>query len=51
MLVIIYFGQRFGINCPSAVLKISKYSKITKVIYPKNCPKKACGYWLITLNQ
>ena len=39
-------GQ-FGINCPSA---FSKFSKITWVIYPKNCPNQTCDYWLITPN-
>ena len=30
---------------------ISKFSKMTRVIYPKNRPNHACGYWLITPNQ
>ena len=52
---------RFGINCPSAFWKIlklhsfsraiSKFSKITRVIYPKNPPNETYGYWLITPNQ
>ena len=27
---------------------ISKFSKIARVTYPKNCPNQTCGYWLIT---
>ena len=27
------------------------FSKITRVIYPKNCPKQQCSYWLISPNQ
>ena len=52
---------RFGINCPSAFWKIlklhsfsraiSKFSKITRVIYSKNPPNETYGYWLITPNQ
>ena len=30
---------------------ISKFSKITEVIYPKTCPNQPCDYWLITTNQ
>ena len=41
----------FGINCPSAFVQILKFSKITRVIYPKNVPNQTCGYWLITSNQ
>ena len=33
------------------IMKISKFPKITKVIYPKNLPNQTCGYWLITPNQ
>ena len=32
-------------------MKISEFSKVTRVIYPKNCPNQICGYWLITQNQ
>ena len=28
-----------------------KFSTITSVTYPKNCPNQTCDYWLITLNQ
>ena len=52
---------RFGINCPSVFWKfwncpsktraISRFSKILKVIYPKNRQNQTCGYWLITQNQ
>ena len=53
VLVITCLGGRFGINCPSAFLKISnsKFSKITRMIYPKNRPNQTCGYWLIKQNQ
>ena len=30
---------------------ISKFSKIMRVIYPKNCLSQTCDYWLITQNQ
>ena len=30
---------------------ISKFSKIMKVIYPRNCSSQTCDYWLITQNQ
>ena len=56
VLVITCLGGRLEINYPSAFLKnlyfkISKFSKITRVIYPKNCPNQTCTYWLITPNQ
>ena len=35
----------------SVTRAISKFSKITRVIYPKNRPNQACDYRLITLNQ
>ena len=38
-------------NCPSKTRAISKFSKSTRVIYPKNCPNQICDYWLITSNQ
>ena len=60
-LVTTCFGGRFGINCPSAFLNIlkmprqnegiSKFSKITRVIYLKNRPYQTCGYWLTTRNE
>ena len=40
VLVLTCLGGRFGINCLSAVLKFSKFLKITGVIYPKNRPKQ-----------
>ena len=49
-LVITCLGGQFRINCPKAFLKISKFSKFTRVIYLKNLPKKTFGYWLITPN-
>ena len=30
---------------------ISKFSKITRVIYPNNRSNQKCGYWLVTPNQ
>ena len=57
VLVITCLWGKFGINCPSAFLKIlkkssiSKFSKITRVIYLKNLPNQKYDYWLITLNQ
>ena len=32
-------------------MKILKFSKITRVIYPKNLPNQTCSYWLITQNK
>ena len=56
VLVITCLGGQFGINCPSAFLKILwlpklnegnfKYSKITRMIYFQNFPNQACDYWL-----
>ena len=54
VLIITCLGGQFKINCPSAFLKIftiSKFSKLTRVIYPKNRPNQTCDYWLITPNQ
>ena len=51
VLVITCLGGELRINCSSAFLKISEFSKVTRVIYPKNCPNQICGYWLITQNQ
>ena len=28
-----------------------KFSKIARVIYPKNCPNRTWAHWLITTNQ
>ena len=39
------------LNCLSKTRAISKFSKITRVIYPQNCPNQTCCYWLITQNQ
>ena len=50
-LVITCLGRRFRINFPDAFLKISNFSKITRVIYPKNFPNQTCSHWLITPNQ
>ena len=55
----LHLGERFGINCPSAFLKISKmpewnesnFKTFSRVIYPKTDPNQTCGYWLITPNQ
>ena len=59
--VITCFGGRFGIYCPSAFLKnwnypgktraISKFPKITRVIYLKNRPNQTRDYESITPNQ
>ena len=43
-------GGPFGINCPSAFLKIWKFSNILRVVYRKNCLNQKSGYWLITSN-
>ena len=32
-------------------IAISKFSKITRVIYPENHPYQTSDYWLITPNQ
>ena len=45
----------FGCGCicfdPLPTRAISKLSKITSVIYPKNDLSQTCDYWLITPNQ
>ena len=51
VLVITCLGGQFVINCPSEARAISKFSKITRVIYPKNCPNETCDYCLITPDQ
>ena len=38
-------------NYLSKTRPISKFSKITMVIYPKNCSNQSCDYWFITPNQ
>ena len=38
-------------NCLSKTRAISKCSKITRVIHPKNCPNRTYDYWLITPSQ
>ena len=38
-------------NCPSKTRETSKFSKITRVIYPKDFPNQICDYWLTTTNQ
>ena len=35
----------------SEMWAVSKFSKIKRVIYPKNYLNQICGYWLITPNQ
>ena len=52
------FGRVIWDKLPECVFEnfgiawaISKFSKITRVIYPQNCPNQTCGYWLITPNQ
>ena len=51
VLVITCLGGQFGINCLSKSRTISNFSKITRVLYPKNWPKQTGDYWLITPNQ
>ena len=36
---------------PIKTRTISKVSKITRVIYPRNCPNQKCDDWLITPYQ
>ena len=48
------FGKMIWDKLPECIFetsKISKFSNITKVIDPKNCPNQTCGCWLITRNQ
>ena len=56
------FGRAIWDNFPECIFEnfeiarvkrgqFLKFSKITRVIYPKNCPNKTCDYWLITPNQ
>ena len=35
----------------SLEIAIPKFSKITRVIYPKHCPNQTWNYWLSTSNQ
>ena len=35
----------------SLEIAIPKFSKITRVIYPKHCPNQTWNYWLSTPNQ
>ena len=55
LVAIACLGGRFGLNCSSALFKIlkkcSKFSKITRVIHPRNHPNQTRGFWLITPNQ
>ena len=37
-------------NIQDTKVTLSKFSKITRVIYPKNHPNQKCGYWLIPPN-
>ena len=53
-LVITRLGERFGINCPSAFMKILQFENFQESggrSIPKNRPKQTYGYWLITPNQ
>ena len=45
-----YHFWKFG-NCPIKMRAISKFSKITMLIYSKNCTNQTCDYWLIIPNQ
>ena len=39
------FGRAVWNELPECILKI------TRVVYPKNCPNKTCDHWSITPNQ
>ena len=43
--------RRFIICALKLSLICPKFSKITRVIYPQNCPDQTCDYWLITPTQ
>ena len=45
--------MNFGkfLNYPSKTKAISKFSKITLAIYPKNCSNQTCNYWFTKPNQ
>ena len=47
------FGWAIWNKLPKCIfenLEILKFSKITRLIYPKNQPNQKCGCWLITPN-
>ena len=44
----VYFGKFW--NWPSETRAITKFSKITRVIYPRNLTNQTCCYWFITKN-
>ena len=48
VLAITCLRGQFGMDCPSAFLKILKNHK---VIYLQNHPNQTCNYWIITPNQ
>ena len=43
------FGRTIWVKLPE--MHFLKFSKIMRVIYPKNPLNQTCGYWLITLHQ
>ena len=48
------FGREIRDKLPECIFEnfeTLKFSKTTRVIYPKNRPNQACDYWLITSNQ
>ena len=48
------FGRVIWSKFPEYIFEnfeISNFSKIAKVIYPKNCPNQTCDYWLTTPKQ
>ena len=51
VLVMACLGGRFGINCPSAFLKILKLPEKKKMRdLSRKLSEPKCGYWLITPN-
>ena len=42
--------EKVLIQSISKMIHNSKFSKIMRVIYPKNCLNPKCFYWLITPN-
>ena len=45
------FGKAMWDKLSKWIFENSKFSKIIRVIYPKNCQNQTCNYWLITPNQ
>ena len=51
VLVITCLERSFGVISKFSKFSISKFSKIMRVVYPKNLPNQACDYWLTTDQQ